>query len=589
MGLDMGLDKHSKVENERFNFSTTTSGSEQPSSPWQNFKNSFKPALEPNEHYLTTTTKKDERELTDIERININAANTNLQRKLKIRHLQMISIGSSIGTGLFVGTGQALANGGPAGIVIAWIITATAVFATMQGLGELAVTFPVSGGFNLYASKFLEPGIGFAVGWNYFLQFFVLLPLELVAGAITVKYWNNSINSDVFVIIFWIVIVILTNLPVSWYGEAEFVFSMIKILAVIGFIILGIVLICGGGPNHKFVGGKYWHNPGPFANGFKGVLSVIVTASFSYGGTEMIALTAAETNSPRKSLPKAIKQVFFRILIFYIGSIIMISCLVPYNDSRLFGKSSVDATASAFTIAIVNGGIKGLPSVINAVILISVLSVGNASVYATSRSLNSLAEQGMAPKWTGYIDRAGRPLAAIWISDIFGLFALIAAKNDAQEAAFNWLLALSGLSSIFTWMSINMSHIRFRRAMSVQGRDITELPFRSQVGVWGSWYGFILNFLFLVAQFYIALFPLGTKPNAYDFFLGYLGLPVVLVSWLGYKIWKNDWRLFIRAGDIDIDTGRVNIDPDILQQEIAEEKAALAEKSIFVRIYNFWC
>lgn len=266
----------------------------------------------------------------------------------------------------------------------------------------------------------------------------------------------------------------------------------------------------------------------------------------------------------------------------------MVACLVPWNDQRLLGASSVDATASPFVIAIVNGGVKGLPSVINAVILIAVLSVGNASVYATSRSLNSLAEQGMAPQWTGYIDKAGRPLAAILITNIFGLFAFIAA-SDKQVEAFNWLLALSGLSSIFTWMSINYSHIRFRAAMAYQNRTTNELAFVSQGGVWGSWYALLLNFLVLVAQFWIALFPIGGTPNASDFFQSYLGLPVILISWIGYKIYMKDWKLIIRAKDIDIDTGRLNIDIDILQQELAEERAEIAALPFYKRVYRIWC
>lgn len=553
---------------------------------WDSFIDSFKPAI-PSET-LTSISIGDDRELTDLERSNINSANSNLSRKLKSRHLQMISIGSSIGTGLFVGSGSALGTGGPAGLMIGWFLTSTGVFATMQGLGELSITFPISGSFNLFASRFLEPAIGFAIGWNYFMQFFVLLPLELVAGAITIKYWNASINSDVFVIIFWLLIVFITLLGVKGYGESEFVFSMVKVIAVIGFNIMSIVLICGGGPNHDFVGNRNWIEYGAFANGFKGVCSVFVTAAFSFGGTEMIGLTAAETMNPRKTLPKAIKQVFWRICLFYLVSLTMIATLVSYKDERLIGQSSVDATASPFVIAVVNGGVKGLPSVINAVILISVISVGNASVYATSRSLNSLAEQGMAPKWTGYVDRAGRPLAAILITDIFGLFALIAA-SDKQVEVFNWLLAISGLSSIFTWLSINASHIRFRRAMHVQGRSLDELPYTSQCGVWGSYFGFALNTLVLIAQFWIALFPLNGKPSAYDFFLSYLGLPVLLSSWVFYKVWKRDWKLLIRAKDIDLDTGRANIDMDILKHELAEERALLREKPLYVRVYRFWC
>ncbi|KAK6878082.1 Amino-acid permease GAP1 [Candida tropicalis] len=490
---------------------------------WHSIIDSFKRA-EPNESLQEINAEG--RELTDIEKININTANTQLKKGLADRHLQMIALGSSIGTGLFVGSGGALANSGPGGLIISYGISAIAVFLTMQGLGEMASSFPMSGGFSTYCVK--------------------------------------------------------------WYGEAELIFCLVKIVAVVGFIILGIVLICGGGPTHEFIGGKYWNTPGPFNNGAQGTFSTLVTAAFSFGGTEMIALTASEAASIR-ALPKAIKQVFWRIVIFYFGSIIMIATLVPYNDKRLLGSSSVDVTASPFTIAIVNGGIKGLPSVINAVILISVLSVGNASVYATSRTLNSLAEQGMAPKWTGYIDRAGRPLFAILITNIFGLFALIATDNDKQVEAFNWLLALSGLSSVFTWLSINVSHLRFRRAMRVQNRSLDELPFIAQSGEWGSYVGSAINVFFLGAQFYVSLFPVGSSPNAYDFFLGYLGFPVIVLSWIGYNIWKNDWSLYIKAKDIDVDTGRVNIDIDVLQQEKAEEKARLAESPFYIRFYKFWC
>ncbi|KAI5964367.1 uncharacterized protein KGF55_002309 [Candida pseudojiufengensis] len=590
---------HEKSPNEsqlNFKDSTTSSNSisssnkkKNSSNIWQTFKDSFKPALTDNQNEIKSKFNQDIESLTDLQKINQNTSNSNLRKDLSSRHIQMISLGSSIGTGLFVGTGSALSQGGPGGIMIAWVLTATAVFATMQGLGELCTTFPISGGFNVYASRFIEPGIGFAVGWNYFLQFYVLLPLELVAAAITIQYWNSNINSDVFVIIFWFVIVIITLLGVRGYGEVEFILSTIKVLAVVGFIILGIVLISGGGPNNQFIGGKYWHKPGPFANNFKGVASNIVNAAFSYGGTELVGLTASEANNARKSLPKAIKQVFWRIILFYFGSLVMIACLVPYDDKRLLGSSSVDLVSSPFTIAIVNGGIKGLPSVINAVILLSVLSVGNSSVFACSRSLNSLAEQGMAPKWMGYIDRAGRPLVAIIITNIFGLFALIAANDNAQQAAFDWLLALSGLSTIFTWLTINLSHIRFRSALKSQGRSINELPYVSQTGIWGSYYGLILNFLFLIAQFWIALFPLGSKPNAYDFFLSYLGFPVTLAFWIGYKIWKRNLKLYLKSNEIDIDSGRIEIDIDVLQQELAEERTKYKEMSIFKKCFAFWC
>lgn len=509
---------------------------------------------------------------------NRRAARSPLQKKLKNRHLQMIAIGGSIGTGLFVGSGSALSTGGPAGIIIAWVITATSIYATMQGLGEMCTAFPVSGGFNIYASRFIDPSFGFAIGWNYFMQFLVLLPLELVAASISIQYWNDLLNPDIFVGVFWLVVLVITLLGVRWFGEAELVFCTIKITAVIGFIILGIVLICGGGPTHEFVGGKYWRNPGAFAHGFKGVCSVFVTATFSFGGTEMIGLGAAEAANPARAIPMAMKQVFFRIVVFYFGTLTIIATLVPYNDGHLMNaEGSLQTTQSPFVIAIVNGGIRGLPSVINVVILIAVLSVGNACVYACSRSLNSLSEQGMAPKWTGYIDRKGRPLVAILITNFFGLIAFIAA-SDKQQDAFNWLLALSGLSTIFTWMSINAAHIRFRAATTAQNRGLSDLAFRSVLGLWGSWYAFFMNGMVLAAQLWLSLFPLGKKSSATSFFQGYLGAPVVIILYTGYKLYYRSWRLVIPAQEIDLDTGRLIVDHDLMRQE--DKEAACRRKEL---------
>ncbi|KAK6465401.1 general amino acid permease [Scheffersomyces coipomensis] len=560
-----------------------------PLSKWQSFKDSFKPATEYEKlHNIEESDDYELESLTDIQRININTSKSPLKRKLKNRHLQMIAIASSIGSGLLIGTGSALNTGGPAGILIAWALTGASILCTIQAMAELAVTFPISGSFNVYASRFIDPSVGFSVAWNYFFQFLVLLPLELVAGSITMKYWNTTINPDVWVLIFYVVVASINLFGVRAYGEAEFLFSSLKVMAVIGFIIVSIVLVAGGGPAGHYVGSLYWHIPGPFANGFKGVASVFVTAAFSFGGTELVGLTAAEADQPRKSLPKATKQVFWRIMMFYMVSITLITFLVPYNSDRLLGASSVDVTASPFVIAIQQGGIHGLPSVMNAVILISVISVGSSSVYATSRTLTALAEQGLAPKICGYVDRAGRPLVAIMITNVFGLLSFIAASGKQTEV-FDWLLSISALSSIFTWLSICLAHIRFRRALKVQGRLTDELAFTSQTGVIGSWFGVILNTLVIIAQFWLSLFPLGESPNAEGFFEGYLGFVILIIFYFGHKIWRKNWILFIRAKDIDIDSGRRETDLEALKQELEEERAILRSKPLIYRIYRFWC
>lgn len=552
---------------------------------WHHIVDSFKPAIEEKDELAEKLQDEEMEELTDLQKININTAKSPLKRKLKNRHLQMIAIALSIGLGLFIGTGGALASGGPAAIIIGWFVISIAIYSVMCAMGELSVTFPVSGSFNLYASRFIDPSVGFAVAWNYVAQFLTLLPLELVAASMTINYWNQDINPDAWVAIFYVVVILINMFGVRAYGEVEFWVSGLKVIAVIGFILCSIVIAAGGGPNHVHYGDRYWHDPGAFSNGFKGQALVFITAAFSFGGTELVGLTAAEAQNPRVALPKAIKQVFWRILLFYMASLLLITFIVPWNDERL-EADGVDA--SPFVIAIHNAGIGGLPSVMNAVVLILALSVGSSCVYATSRTLTSLAEQGLCPKIIGYVDRAGRPLVAIMITNLFGLIAFVAALRD-QSTVFDWLMSISALSSIFTWMSICIAHLRFRRALYVQGRDTLELAFVAPTGIIGSVVGTVILFLVVVAQFWISLFPIGESPSAEGFFKSDLGLVILLVCYLGHKVWKRNWILFIPAKEIDVDTGRRETDIEAMKAEIAEEKRVLAEKPFYIRLWHVWC
>ncbi|MCJ1478003.1 glyceraldehyde-3-phosphate dehydrogenase 1 [Lambiella insularis] len=463
------------------------------------------------------------------------------------------------------------------------------LFCTVHALGELAVAFPVAGSFSAYSTRFLDPAWGFAMGWNYALQWLVVLPLEVVAASITIDYWGSPISNAVWVTIFLVLIIAINLFGVKGYAEAEFVFAIVKVIAVVGFIILGICLDIGGGPDGAYIGGQYWNNPGAFHHGFKGLCSAFVTAAFAFAGTELVGLAAAETANPRKSLPTAVKQVFWRICLFYIVALTLVGLLVPYTDRRLIGASSdYDAHASPFVIAIADAGIQVLDSVMNVVIMIAVLSVGNSAVFGSSRTLAALAEQRQAPKIFAYIDRQGRPLVAIIFASSLGLLAYIAASPN-QDTAFTWMVALSGLSSIFTWGSICLAHIRFRRAWKLQGHTLDELAFRSQAGVFGSWVGFIFNILVLVAQFWTGFAPVGYElntpaENASNFFQAYLAAPIVLAFYIPYKLIMK--TRVLRCADMDLQTGMRELN---LVELLAEERADKATWPRWKKAYKLLC
>lgn len=526
----------------------------------------------------------------DAEAAAAATAGSPLLRRLKSRHLQMIAIGGSIGTGLFVGTGRALALGGPASILMAYSLIGIMMYCTVQALGEMAVVFPVAGSFAAYSTRFIDPAWGFAMGWNYALQWLVTLPLEIVAASITVDYWNPDLGlNTIWVTIFWLLICSINLFGVKGYGEAEFVFSTVKVTAVIGYIILGSIINICGGPGATYIGFKYWHDPGSFNHGFKGLCSTFVTAAFAFAGTELVGLAAAETQNPRKTLPIATKQVFWRITLFYVISVFIVGTLVPYTDERLLsGSSKWDAKASPFVISIQNAGIEVLPSVMNAVILVSVLSVGNSAVYGSSRTLAALAEQGQGPRIFAYIDRRGRPLVAICCASLVGALAY-ASSTRYQVDLFAWLIALSGLSSIFTWGSICACHIRFRHAWHIQGYTLADLAWESPVGVIGSYLGLTMNILILVAQFWTGFAPIGyeDKTTGYlveHFFQAYLAAPIVAACFIGYKLWTgSNW---VKLRDVDLFTGRRELN---IKHLVLQEKEERRNWPLWRRVYKFLC
>ncbi|KAF2749971.1 amino-acid permease inda1 [Sporormia fimetaria CBS 119925] len=497
-----------------------------------------------------------------------------LDQSMKTRHLHMIAIGGSIGAGFFVGSGGALAKGGPGTLFLDFLIIGVMIFNVVYALGELAVMYPVSGGFYTYSTRFIDPSWGFAMGWNYVFQWAIVMPLELVVAGLTVQYWEGArdINIGGLITIFYAFIIIINIWGTLGYAEEEFWSSCLKLGATVVFMIISLILVLGGGPSSgrytEYWGARYWYDPGAFKNGFKGFCGVFVTAAFSFSGTELVGLAAAEAKNPVKALPGAIKQVFWRITLFYILGLTFVGLLISSNDERLLGAGLIDVSASPFVLIGNYAGLKGFDSFMNVIILVSVISIGVSGVYGGSRTLTALAEQGYAPKMFTYIDRSGRPLFSVLAILVCGALSYVNLSSSGVDI-FNWLLALSGLAALFTWGSICLAHIRFRKAWLYHGHTLDEIPFKAVGGVYGSYLGLFIIVLVLIAQFYTAISPIGAKiGTAEGFFQSYLALPVVMMFWVIGWFWKR--KAWLRTADMDVDSGRRELDWDLINAERAE-------------------
>lgn len=379
--------------------------------------------------------------------------------------------------------------------------------------------------------------------------------------------------------VFLVGLTIITCFGTLGYAEEEFWSSALKLTAIVTFIFIGLICVCGGGPSRgdfsEPVGTRIFMEDGGFRNGFKGFASCFVTAAFAFAGTELVGLAAAETKTPMTSLPSACKQVFWRIILFYILSLLFVGLLISAEDPDMLGgkEAYIDANASPFVLVGLRAGLNGYDHFINAVVMLSVVSIGISGIYGGSRTLTAMAEQGYAPKFFAYVDRAGRPLYSNILILIVGGVAYAGSDTVTGPELFDWLLGLSGLAALFTWGSICFAHIRFRAAWKRQGHTLDEIPFRHALGVYGSWIGFGMSILVFIASIYSGLFPPnneGKMNDANGFFKSCLAFPVVVFFWLCGYIWKRP--KFLTLNNIDVDTGRREIDWE-MHRQIQEKRA----------------
>ncbi|KAF2397919.1 hypothetical protein EJ06DRAFT_481483 [Trichodelitschia bisporula] len=494
-----------------------------------------------------------------------------VQRGLKSRHIQFIALGGTIGTGLFLGIGTAFAKAGPLSVLLGYSFTGLAVFAMMQCLGEMATWLPLPGAIPQYCARYVDPAMGFAVGWNNWYQSAITLCAEISAAAIVIGFWNDEINMAAWITIIIVLVVCLNIFAVSIYGEAEFIFASIKIITIVGLLLLALILDLGGGPSHDRLGFRYWKHPGAMkeyvgkgdTGRFLGLFSTLVNAAFSYGGVEMVAVAAGEAEDPRRNIPKAVRRVFWRILFFYVLGSLAIGVLVPSNDDRLL-NGGVGAAASPWVIAIYRAGIPVLPSIINAVILTSASSSANAFLYTGSRYLFGVAQIKQAPQFLLKCSKTGVPYYCVAITASVSLLTYMSVSTGANDV-FIWFQNLTTIAQLFTWCSICVAYLRFRSAMLAQGvnRD-TDVVFKSKFQPYTAWFALLYFGMIIVFNGWKVF----TKGNwtVSDFLTAYIGIPIYFGLYLFWRIFKR--TKFVNPAEADIWSGKAALDAEVWPEHI---------------------
>ena len=381
-----------------------------------------------------------------------------LKRGLKNRHIQLIALGGAIGTGLFLGIAQTIKMAGPS-VLLGYALGGFIAFLIMRQLGEMVAEEPVSGSFSHFAYKYWGDFFGFLSGWNYWVLYVLVSMAELSAVGIYVHFWWPEIPTWISAAVFFVVINTVNLANVKLYGELEFWFALVKVVAILGMIAFGSWLLFTGAGGPQASISNLWAG-GFFANGFEGFVLSLAIIMFSFGGLELVGITAAEADDPRHSIPRAVNQVIYRILIFYIGALAILLSLYPWSQLAEGG--------SPFVLIFSALGSNLTANLLNIVVLTAALSVYNSGVYCNSRMLHGLAQQGNAPRLLAHVDRRGVPVPAILVSAV-ATFACVVLNYLLPGEAFKLLMALVVASLVINWAMISLAHLKFRRAKIAEG------------------------------------------------------------------------------------------------------------------------
>ncbi|WWC62330.1 uncharacterized protein I303_104926 [Kwoniella dejecticola CBS 10117] len=485
-------------------------------------------------------------------------------RGLRMRHVQLLSISGAVGSGLFVSIGGPLTSAGPLGLLIGVIVWSTVIFGASNCLIEMTTLLPIDGGFITFAGRFMDKTIGKAVGWNFLLAQASLVCFELTAFNVMIEYWTLTLNPAIPIAVGLVLFAALQLYSVRWFGEAEFWISITKILLQIGLTLYTLIAMCGGNPLHDKFGFRAWKTPGPFGAGetpalrMKGIWDAVLWSCFALGGPDWISLIGGEVKSPRRILPKAFNSTVVRIILFFYLGALCVGINAPADDPALLGAIAAGAPGAAkspYIISMNRLQIPFLPDLVNALVLVSIFSTGNAAVFCSSRGLYSLALRGAAPSVFKRLNRNGVPYISVTAILLFGCLAFLS-LGSGSVVVLNWFLSLVGAANLVNWTSIAVTYMRFRAGLKAQGKLNNDfLPVRAYLQPFSSWWVVCCAPIAFVASGYALMVPGGWAGDSFVFTYGavfiFAGFIILFKTWEVLRH-KKPLRFFIPAAEIDL-------------------------------------
>ncbi|KAG6824955.1 hypothetical protein H0H92_005323 [Tricholoma furcatifolium] len=505
------------------------------------------------------------------------------KRGMQSRHLMMIAIGGTIGTGIFLSAGSAIAVAGPGSALLSYLVVGIFVYSVVITLGEMSTMFPVTGAFSHFGSRFISPALGFTLGWNFWLGWTLTIPSELTAAAVILQYWTLTLQPWHWALIIIVPVFFFQLIHVRAYahelpGESEYWLSLIKVLLIIVFILVGLIFDWGGIKHHPGPGLANFHEGQAFVGGFGAFAQTFVYAFYSFGGIELVAVAAGESVKPHRSVPRAVKATFFRILFFYILTILTIGLCINYRDPTLLtAASDSSVAASPVTVVFLRAGFGAGVHVVNAVLLTAVLSATNSCFYASSRILLALAQAGQAPRVFGWVNRRGVPVPALMVTLSFAFLSFLTTIWGAG-VVFTWLLNITGISSLLVWTSVGVMSLRFRHAYAARGLSLKDLPYRQPLYPLLPIFVISLGTLMFIALGYAAV---RQQPfDAKNIVATYIGISTYIILYAGYSFYEWRWGSnvhWIPTEDIDFHSDAVwqPGEGDIIREQDKQEAAQL--------------